>query len=79
MQLRHSPVGFRSDFHCTSAPQWVFVLGGEMEIGLQDGTFRRFRPGQHFLSADVLPPGHHVAVFYYRGYHPSGGTPSERA
>ena len=57
MQLRHSPVGFRSDFHCTSAPQWVFILGGEMEIGLQDGTSRRFRPGQHFLSADVLPPG----------------------
>ena len=31
-QLRHSPVGFRSDFHCTPKPQWVFILGGEMEI-----------------------------------------------
>ena len=22
-QLRHSPVGFRSQFHCTPVPQWV--------------------------------------------------------
>jgi hypothetical protein len=56
-QLRHSPVGFRSEFHCTENPQWVFILGGVMEIGLQDGSTRQFRPGQHFHSADVLPPG----------------------
>ena len=56
-QLRHSPVGFRSTFHCTGHPQWVFILGGQMEIGLQDGTSRVFGPGQHFYSADVLPPG----------------------
>jgi len=56
-QLRHSPVGFRSQFHCTPKPQWVFILGGEMEIGLQDGTTRLFRPGEHFFSADTLPEG----------------------
>ena len=56
-QLRHSPVGFRSDFHCTTAPQWVFILGGRMEIGLRDGSARIFEPGQHFYSADTLPPG----------------------
>jgi hypothetical protein len=56
-QLRHSPVGFRSQWHCTPRPQWVFILGGEMEIGLQDGTSRRFRPGEHFFSADTLPEG----------------------
>jgi hypothetical protein len=56
-QLRHSPVGFRSQWHCTPKPQWVFILGGEMEIGLQDGTSRRFRPGEHFFSADTLPEG----------------------
>jgi hypothetical protein len=56
-QLRHSPVGFRSDFHCTPKPQWVFILGGEMEIGLQDGSSRRFTAGEHFFSADVLPEG----------------------
>ena len=56
-QLRHSPVGFRSEFHCTGDPQWVFILGGQMEIGLQDGSSRVFEPGDHFYSADVLPPG----------------------
>lgn len=56
-QLRMSPVGFRSEFHCTENPQWVFILGGRMEIGLQDGASRVFAPGQHFYSADLLPAG----------------------
>ena len=56
-QLRHSPPGFRSQFHCTGAAQWVFILGGEMEIGLQDGSSRVFKPGDHFYSADKLPEG----------------------
>ncbi len=60
LQLRMSPVGFRSEFHCTEQPQWVFILGGRMEIGLQDGSVRVFGPGQHFYSADRLPAG---AVF----------------
>jgi carbohydrate kinase (thermoresistant glucokinase family) len=56
-QLRESPVGFRSSFHCTPVPQWVFILSGRMEIGLQDGSSRLFDPGQHFYSADTLPEG----------------------
>jgi hypothetical protein len=55
-QLRHSPVGFRSTWHCTAQPQWVFILAGEMEIGLREGS-RLFRPGEHFFSADTLPEG----------------------
>jgi len=57
LQLRESPVGFRSSFHCTGAPQWVFILRGKMEIGLQDGSSRVFGPGEHFYSADLLPEG----------------------
>ena len=56
-QLRESPVGFRSDFHCTGSPQWCFILAGRMEIGLQDGSSRVFGPGDHFHSADLLPAG----------------------
>jgi hypothetical protein len=56
-QLRESPVGFRSQWHCTTSPQWVFILRGEMEIGLRDGSTRRFRPGEHFYAADLLPAG----------------------
>ena len=59
-QLRTSPPGFRSSFHCTGEPQWVFILAGQMEISLQDGSARVFSPGEHFYSADVLPAG---AVF----------------
>ncbi len=57
LQLRESPVGFRSEFHCTGTPQWLFVLRGQMEIGLQDGSSRIFGPGDHFYSADTLPEG----------------------
>jgi len=56
-QLRHSPVGFRSQVHCTVTTQWLFVLRGQMEIGLRDGSSRLFGPGDHFYSADVLPQG----------------------
>ncbi len=56
-QLRRSPVGFRSAPHCSSHRQWVFILGGQMEIGLADGSSRVFGPGEHFYSADLLPAG----------------------
>lgn len=56
-QFRHSPAGFASDFHCTTAPQWLVVLQGRMEIGLQDGSARVFGPGECFYSNDTLPAG----------------------
>ena len=56
-QLRASPVGFESAFHCSPHAQWVFVLGGEMRIGLQDGSTRTFRAGDQLYSADLLPEG----------------------
>jgi hypothetical protein len=59
-QFRYSPVGFKSQFHCTGKPQWVFILQGMMKIGLQDGSYRVFCAGEHFYSADTLPDG---AVF----------------
>lgn len=56
-QFRQSPVGFRSQFHCTMTPQWLIVMQGAMEIGLQDGTSRIFKAGQCFYSNDTLPTG----------------------
>ena len=47
--------------HCTTAPQWLVVLQGQMEIGLpHDGSTRVFGPGEFFYSNDTLPAG---AVF----------------
>lgn len=57
VQFRQSPVGFKSDFHVSSHAQWVFILQGQMEIGLQDGSCKVFAAGEHFFSADVLPEG----------------------
>lgn len=56
-QVRLSPPGVSSDFHCTTTAQWLVVLSGEMEIGLRDGTARIFKPGDHFFSNDLLPEG----------------------
>ena len=56
-QFRRSPAGFASDFHCTTTPQWLVVLQGRMEIGLQDGSTRVFGPGECFYSNDTLPVG----------------------
>lgn len=56
-QFRSSPVGFQSAFHCTSTPQWLVVLSGAMEIGLQDGSVRVFQAGDRFYSDDTLPLG----------------------
>jgi hypothetical protein len=56
-QVRQSPVGFRSTFHCTTTPQWVFILSGIMEIFLQDGSSRVFKAGESFYSDDTVPAG----------------------
>jgi hypothetical protein len=56
-QFRQSPVGFGSAFHCTTTPQWLVVLSGAMEIGLQDGSVRVFTAGARFYSNDTLPAG----------------------
>ena len=56
-QVRQSPVGFRSTFHCTTTPQWVFILSGVMEIFLQDGSSRVFKVGESFYSDDTVPVG----------------------
>lgn len=56
-QVRCSPPGVSSDFHCTTTAQWLVVLSGEMEIGLRDGTARSFKAGEHFFSNDTLPEG----------------------
>ena len=56
-QIRQSPVGFKSEFHVSTTPQWVFILSGQMQISLQDGTSKTFSPGEHFYSNDLLPAG----------------------
>ncbi|HSW16495.1 MAG TPA: hypothetical protein VLJ86_04660 [Ramlibacter sp.] len=57
VQIRVSPRGYSMDFHCTTSPQWTFVLSGTLEIGLVDGSARQFRAGDHLFAVDTLAPG----------------------
>ena len=50
-QLRHSPVGFRSQWHCTPQPQWVFILGGRNG----DRTAGRQRPASSSRASTFSP------------------------
>ena len=47
-QLRASPVGFRSQWHCTPKPQWVFILGGENGDRLARREIAHLPAGDHF-------------------------------
>lgn len=57
VQLRQSPPGYWMDAHPTVTPQWTFVLGGALEIGLPGGPARIFRTGDILYSADTAPAG----------------------
>ena len=39
------PADYFSDWHIALRRQYIFVLSGAMEIGIGDGTTRRFGPG----------------------------------
>ncbi len=60
VQLRESPIGYRSKVHCTEVPQWIFILKGSMEVSVAGGNSLVFGPGDHFYANDTLPAG---AVF----------------
>jgi len=47
------------DWHTAPRKQYVITLSGQVEIGIGDGTIRRFGPGDVML-ADALPGGAHT-------------------
>ena len=56
--FRTSEPGRFSDWHHAPRRQYVITLSGEMEIGLGDGTFHRFGPGDVLLAEDLTGQGH---------------------
>ena len=56
LTLRSFPADYFSDWH--TAPQYIFILAGQMEIGIGDGTARRFGPGDVVLADDLTGQGH---------------------
>src|SRR4029077_5220930 len=43
--FRCFPADYSSDWHTAPRRQYIFILKGQMEIGIGDGTTRRFGPG----------------------------------
>jgi hypothetical protein len=50
------------DWHNAPKKQWVITLMGEYEIGLGDGSVRRFGPGTASLAMDSTGQGHTTRI-----------------
>jgi len=55
-------VGTFIDWHPAPRRQYVIILAGQLEIGLGDGTLRRFGPGDARLVEDTTGKGHTTRV-----------------
>ncbi len=60
--FRETPAGRFSDWHNAPRRQYVINLSGEVEIGLGDGTVKRFGPGHVTLAEDLTGKGHTTRV-----------------
>jgi hypothetical protein len=58
IMFRDMPAGTFIDWHPAPQRQYVIILSGELEIGLGDGTLRRFGPGDARLVEDITGQGH---------------------
>ena len=56
------PVGTFRDWHPAPRRQYVIILSGQLEIGLGDGTKRRFGAGDARLVEDTTGQGHTTRV-----------------
>ena len=62
IRFRIGEAGNFSDWHQESRRNYIITLSGEGEIGLGDGTLRRFGPGQVTLVEDLTGQGHTTRV-----------------
>ena len=58
VMFRHDEPGTFIDWHVAPRRQFIITLSGEVEIGLGDGTLRRFGAGQVMLADDLTGRGH---------------------
>lgn len=62
VMFREWPPGYSMDWHPAPLRQYVISLSGQIEIGLGDGTKRRFGPGDARLVEDTTGQGHTTRV-----------------
>lgn len=60
--FREDPAGRFQDWHPAPRRQWVIIIKGELEIGLGDGSFHKFGPGDARLVEDTTGKGHTTRV-----------------
>src|SRR5579871_2350245 len=58
LAFRCFPADYWRDWHTAPRRQYIFILAGLMEIGIGDGTTRRFGPGDVVLADDLTGQGH---------------------
>jgi hypothetical protein len=58
LAFRCFPADYFSDWHTAPRRQYIFILAGQMEIGIGDGSTRRFGPGDVVLADDLTGKGH---------------------
>ena len=47
-----------SDWHHPSRRQYLFIVGGRMEVSVDDGSSRKFQDGNVVLAEDMIGQGH---------------------
>ena len=60
--FRISEPGDLIDWHPAPRRQYIITLSGQSEIGIGDGTVRRFGPGDVMLAEDLTGRGHTTRV-----------------
>ena len=60
--FRRQQPGLFLDWHPAPRRQWVITLTGTAEIGIGDGTIKRFEPGDAMLAEDLTGKGHTTRV-----------------
>lgn len=58
LSFRRFAADYFSDWHTALRRQYIFILEGQMEIGIGNGTTRRFGPGDVVLADDLTGQGH---------------------
>ena len=65
--FRRFPADYLSDWHTAPRRQYIFMLSGQMEIGIGDGTTRRCGPGDAVLADDLTGQATRRARWESRG------------
>lgn len=58
----HLPAGWVGDWHPAPRVQYWLQFTGEIEVGVSDGSIRRFSPGDIGLLEDISGKGHSTKV-----------------